>query len=116
MTDEEILAIAAEAQDAIISGHHFGAAEAADLLRFARLIAARVETYQCECSADDACMFARQRDAAVQEMAALRAFAEMAANCPCCDGTLRCDPECTFEDDCPDDVWRMMAARDALTG
>ena len=38
MNDDEILAIAAAAQEAITSGHHFAAAEAADLLRFARLI------------------------------------------------------------------------------
>ena len=40
MTDEEILSIAEDAQAQITAGYHFGAADAADLLRFARLIAA----------------------------------------------------------------------------
>ena len=46
MTDDEILDIAADAQEAIISGQMFAATQAADLLRFARLIlSAQAESY-----------------------------------------------------------------------
>ena len=46
MNDDEILAIAADAQEAITSGHHFAAAEAADLLRFARhILGAQAASY-----------------------------------------------------------------------
>ena len=46
MTDDEILEIAIDVQADAQTGHQFATAQAADLLRFARLIlAARAETY-----------------------------------------------------------------------
>jgi len=46
----------------------------------------------------------------------LQGYAEGDAACPCCNGTDKCDDECTFAEDNPDDVERMLAARYALKG
>ena len=48
------------------------------------------------------------------ELRALREYALMDANCPCCQQTETCEDECTFKDDCPDDYPRLEAARNAL--
>ena len=65
MTDDEYLKIIEDAKVARGVGPYFVRAEVRDMLAFAKMIAARVETYQCECGADDACEFVRQRDAAL---------------------------------------------------
>lgn len=44
----------------------------------------------------------------------LRDYVKMDANCPCCDCTDTCDPECTFKDDCPSDYPKMARAREVL--
>lgn len=55
--------------------------------------------------------FARRGD----EIERLKSYVEGQAMCPCCEGILACEEDCTFAADCPDDYDRMMAARDALT-
>ena len=52
--------------------------------------------------------------ALLAEVRALREYALMDANCPCCQQTETCEDECTFKDDCPDDYPRLEAARNAL--
>ena len=37
-------------------------------------------------------------------------------NCPCCDETRICHPECTFAADCPEDSARMNGARQVRYG
>lgn len=48
----------------------------------------------------------------------LTEFAEFFANCPCCQETVKCDPECTFREDVNEDdsYQRMVMARIALSG
>lgn len=65
MTDNEYLKIIEDAKAVAGVGPYFMRAETRDMLAFAKMIAARVETYQCECGADEACEFVRQRDEAL---------------------------------------------------
>ena len=52
----------------------------------------------------------------MDEIERLREFARMYANCPCCDEYRKCVEDCTFAEDCPQDVDTMRAARYALYG
>ena len=65
---------------------------------------------------DRGSVFMKRGDQAKLER--LIGFAEYFANCPCCQETLKCDPECTFREDVnADDIYqRMVMAREALTG
>jgi len=51
-----------------------------------------------------------------EELERLRNYVLLDANCPCCRENWKCLPDCTFEEDCPDEADRMKAARYALTG